>query len=380
NQLQSQISELEHQLESVRQSRSELESQLTSQLSQLQSQIETANQNQTQLQSQVSELENQLETVRQTRSELESQLETANRERSHLYSQLSEFQSQIETANQNQAQLQSQVSDLEHQLETVYQERLLLTSQLSEAGSRQSEHFDSESGKIEASTSDPKVLKSQKFVVSQQGQGDYTTISEALKNAAPGTRIDVHPGVYRESLILDKSVDIIGSGEVDRIVVESISSNCIKMVTDTALVRGLTLSATGKYYAVDIRQGELIIEDSDITSADYSVVGICGPDANSTLRRTQIHDGVWNGIFISDDGKATVEDCSIFDNGSLGIGVGLGGKLIVRRCRINGNEGAAIGVYRDSIATVEDSDLTGNSGGAWRIADNGYVRGKGNQE
>jgi hypothetical protein len=58
----------------------------------------------------------------------------------------------------------------------------------------------------------------------------------------------------------------------------------------------------------------------------------------------------------------------------------LGGKLIVRRCRINGNEGAAIGIYRDSIATVEDSDLTGNAGGAWRIADNGYLRGKGNQE
>jgi len=145
-------------------------------------------------------------------------------------------------------------------------------------------------------------------------------------------------------------------------------------------VRGLTLSATGKYYAVDIRKGELIIEDSDLTSADYSVVGICGPDANSILRRSQIHDGVWNGIFISDNGKATVEDCSIFDNGSLGIGVGLGGKLIVRRCRINGNGGEAIGVYRDSIATVEDSDLTGNAGRAWRIADNGYLRGKGNQE
>jgi len=58
----------------------------------------------------------------------------------------------------------------------------------------------------------------------------------------------------------------------------------------------------------------------------------------------------------------------------------LGGKLIVRRCRINGNEGEAIAVYRDGIATVDDCDLTGNSGGAWRIADNGYVRGKNNQE
>ena len=145
-------------------------------------------------------------------------------------------------------------------------------------------------------------------------------------------------------------------------------------------MRGLTLNATGKSYAVDVRKGELIVEDSDITSADYSVVGICGSDAHSVLRRCQIHDGVWNGIFISDNGKATVEDCNIYDNGSLGIGVGLDGKLIARRCRISGNRGEAIAVYRDGIATVEDCDLTGNAGGAWRITDNGYVRGKGNQE
>ena len=52
----------------------------------------------------------------------------------------------------------------------------------------------------------------------------------------------------------------------------------------------------------------------------------------------------------------------------------------MRRCRINRNQGEAIAIYRDGIATVEDCDLTGNAGGAWRIVDNGHVRGKGNQE
>jgi hypothetical protein len=223
-------------------------------------------------------------------------------------------------------------------------------------------------------------LNIQELVVSQQGEGNYSTIGEALENADPGARIYVHPGLYQESLILDKSVEIIGNTEAGNIIVESTNSNCIKMQTGSAFVRGLTLKATGKYYAVDIRKGQLVIEDSDISAADYSVMVICGPDADCVIRRCQIHNGIWNGIFISDEGKATVEDCNIFDNGTLGIGVGLGGKLIVRRCRINGNEGEAIAVYRDSIATVEDCDLTGNSGGAWRIVDNGYVSGKGNQE
>ncbi|MEG5257706.1 pectinesterase family protein, partial [Microcoleus sp. A2-D3] len=292
-------------------------------------------------------------------------------------SQLSEFQNQIETANQNQTQLQSQVSELEYQLETVYQERLQPTEISATAEASPKFELVQE---IAESTSESAASKTQEFVVSQQGQGDYTTINEALKNAVSGMKIYVHPGLYQESLIIDKSVEIIGSIEAGSVTVESSDSNCILMQTDSALVRGLTLITTGKYYAVDIRKGELIIEDSDITSANYSVVVICGPDANSVIRRCQIHDGIWNGIFISDHGKATVEDCNIYDNGSLGIGVGLGGKLIVRRCRIHGNEGEAIAVYRDGIATVDDCDLTGNSGGAWRIVDNGYVRGKDNQE
>ena len=254
----------------------------------------------------------------------------------------------------------------------MYQERSELTAQLVEM--RNSESLKEES------SSETAVLKNQEFVVCQQGKGDYTTISEAVRNAASGMRIYVRPGLYQESVIIDKSVEIIGSTEGESITLQSTDSNCILMQADSALVRGLIVKATGKYYAIDIRKGELIVEDSDITSADYSVVGVCGPDADSVLRRCQIHDGIWNGIFISDNGRATVEDCNIYDNGTLGIGVGLGGKLIIRRCRISGNQGEAIAVYRDSIATVDDCDLTGNTGGAWLIADNGYVRGKGNQE
>ncbi|TAF00649.1 MAG: hypothetical protein EAZ78_19770 [Oscillatoriales cyanobacterium] len=282
--------------------------------------------------------------------------------------------------------LTAQVSELEHQLANFDREKLQLSTQLSEIQAQsltddeQIQTPAAESEEIAPSTSDAQISNSLELVVCQQGQGNYTTISEALKNAAANTRIYVNPGLYLESLILDKSVEILGKIEGGSVVVENTNSNCIKMQTASALVRGLTLNATGNYYAVDIREGELIIEDSDITSADYSVVGICGHNAASVIRRCQIHDGIWNGIFLSDAAKLTVEDSHIFSNGTVGIGVGLGGKLIVRRCRITGNGSSAIALYKDAIAKVADCDLTGNSGGAWRLVDNGYVEGKNNQE
>ncbi|TAH18336.1 MAG: hypothetical protein EAZ09_18605, partial [Oscillatoriales cyanobacterium] len=307
-------------------------------------------------------------------------LENATQGRSHLSTQLTEIQAELDTAKQHQTQLTSQVAELEHQLETVSQSRSQLQTDLENATQGRSDlseqKSDAESELIEATTSESELSNKKDFVVSQQGKGDYTTISEALKNASSNSCIYVHPGSYQESLILDKSVEIIGETAAGIIIIESVNSSCIQMQTDSALVRGLTLSATGKHYAVDICEGELVIEDCDITSEDYSVVGICGNNASSVIRRCEIHDGIWNGIFISDYGRATVEDSHIFDNGTLGIGVGLEGKLVVRRCRINGNGAQAIAVYKDGIAKVDNCDLSGNSGGTLRLIDNGYVETK----
>ncbi|MEZ2284780.1 right-handed parallel beta-helix repeat-containing protein, partial [Microcoleus sp.] len=376
------VSELEHsrsQLQSDWETAHQERSQYYTQIAEMQSQLETAQQQQANLTAQVSELEH-------SRSQLQSDWETAHQERSQYYTQIAEMQSHLETAQQQQANLTAQVSELEHQLANFDREKLQLSTQLSEipaqslTGDGEIETPAAESEEIAASTFHDRISNSLELVVCQQGQGNYTTINEALQNAAPNTRIYVNPGLYLESLILDKSVEIIGKIEAGSIVVQSTNSNCLKMQTASALVRGLTLNATGNYYAVDIREGELVIEDSDITSADYSVVGICGHNAASVMRRCQIHDGIWNGIFMSDSAQLTVEDSHIFGNGTVGIGVGLGGKLIVRRCRITGNGSEAIALYRDAIAKVADCDLTGNSGGAWRLVDNGYVEGKNNQE
>jgi hypothetical protein len=153
------------------------------------------------------------------------------------------------------------------------------------------------------------------------------------------------------------------------------------MQADHALVRGLTFSETGRHYAVDISQGQLVIEECNITAnSNYSVIAIGGMTANPILRRCQIYAGKWTGIWVSNNARGIVEDCDIFNNGSSGIGVGQGAKLMVRRCRINQNGGKAIAVYNKGEATVEDCDLTGNAGGAWDIAPEGAVRSNRNQE
>lgn len=102
------------------------------------------------------------------------------------------------------------------------------------------------------------VPSSRELIVSPSGAGHYRTISEAIRIAPVNATIRVMPGVYRESLVLDKAVEILGMGTVEEIIVENTDAPCLLMQTESASVLGLTLRGRAglsgnKHYAVDIR-------------------------------------------------------------------------------------------------------------------------------
>jgi pectin methylesterase-like acyl-CoA thioesterase len=57
-------------------------------------------------------------------------------------------------------------------------------------------------------------------VVDQLHRGDHTTITDAIKAAKPGDRILVRPGLYKEGLVMDKPVEIMGDGDMSEVIIE----------------------------------------------------------------------------------------------------------------------------------------------------------------
>jgi F-box protein 11 len=247
-------------------------------------------------------------------------------------------------------------------------------------------------------------------------RGDFTTISEAVKTARPGDRILVRPGLYTESLVIAKPLEIFGDGPVADIRVHARFYHVVLFRADIGRIANLTLRQTGsegRWYGVDIGQGRLELEGCDITSRGNACVAIhSGADprlryntihdgegrgvlvwdrglgilednditanaragvaidtgGNPTLRRNTIHHGKADGVYIFDGGLGILEDNDITANAYAGVATRTGGNPTLRRNRINRNKYEAVRIHTGGKGVVEDNDLTGNKLGAWNIA------------
>ena len=206
-------------------------------------------------------------------------------------------------------------------------------------------------------------------IVDTPHRGDYTTITEAIEAVKAGTRILVRPGMYKEGIVIDKFVEIIGDGERSEIVIEADGKPAVLFKAAVGRIANLTLrqGSSSQKNCVNITQGRLDLEDCDISSQGGLCVAIYG-SADPRLRRNRIHDGKTAGVLICENGQGTLEDNEIFANAYCGVLISDGGNPTLRRNSISLNSGKGIRVSSGGGGIFEDNDLRGNTKGAWFIA------------
>lgn len=199
-------------------------------------------------------------------------------------------------------------------------------------------------------------------VVDALHQGDYVTLTEALKQAKPGTRILVRPGTYKEGVVIDKPVEIVGDGELADIVIEASGRNAVLFRADMGRITNLTLrqKGGGDWYCVDIGQGRLDLEGCDVSSQGSACIGIHG-GADPRIRRCSIHDGKQSGVFVYENGEGTLEDNEIFANTLAGVEIKTGGKPVLRRNRIHDGKSTGSCVHDNGEGILEDNEIFANA-------------------
>lgn len=200
-------------------------------------------------------------------------------------------------------------------------------------------------------------------IVNAEYQGDYATITEALKAVQPTTRILVQPGLYQEGIVINKPVEIIGDGQRDEIIIEAYGEAAVTFQADSGRIANLTLrhqtDDSLNMCCVDIVQGKLELEDCDISS-DKTCMEIHNSSV-PCLRRNRIHNGK-NGIWISGNSNSMLENGVLEDNDISGNEYGIiieGSNPTLRRNRIHDGKCGVL-IWPGGKGFLENNDIFNN--------------------
>lgn len=166
----------------------------------------------------------------------------------------------------------------------------------------------------------------------------------------------------KESFLCKDGVEIIGIGPREKVIITSNTSACLQVKArileiKRVKVRNITLRGASKRKAtVSLSNGQLLIEDCDITSASSECVSISNPRANHTLRNCTIHNGADGGILLTNHAKGTIEDCEVYDNTEAGVIIREYATPIIRRCTIHSGQKSGIFIEKNEGSNLGAQD------------------------
>lgn len=157
-------------------------------------------------------------------------------------------------------------------------------------------------------------ITSNTLIVDIKGNGDYTSIKDAINSAKTTDIIEIKEGIYKENnLVVDKKLTIIGESSDSTIIDFSGETGFILSSTDVD-ISNLKLTNAGKY-AIQVTTG------SDTCTISDCIIDKYGADT---------------AIFIGAS-YVVVSNCNISGLGSTGIGINMPqSNNIIKGCTIQG--------------------------------------------
>lgn len=172
------------------------------------------------------------------------------------------------------------------------------------------------------------------FIVDINGNGDFTSISDAIKSAQDGTTILVKSGVYREHFIIDKKIILQGDADKDSTPIiwnDSATHNSVITIAAEAEIINLKIMGQQEAFSEEKKAKFFIAErPNELTPAEYwpkcihvkstchlngvevcysAGYGIALRDAplSISLKNCKVHDNVRAGLYSNAESGSTTK-------------------------------------------------------------------------
>lgn len=191
-----------------------------------------------------------------------------------------------------------------------------------------------------------------KIHVSRKLLSKYKTIEQAVFDANDGDLIEVDAGIYREKIVISKSVKLIGvSSEPENVIITG-SVTIIENASVT--VKNLTFTKSDLGLVVD--KGHVEVIHCQFNQIKKYAIDVKEHGHLSLTDATIRHNGI--GLYVT--GRARAEYCAFY--GQLGTQVYVGGKgrLIMKHAHIYQGKSTAFNFDHNSKNLLENCQIYGH--------------------
>jgi hypothetical protein len=206
------------------------------------------------------------------------------------------------------------------------------------------------------------------FRVSKKLFSRSSSIQQAIDEAPIGSVIEIDPGVYKEDIVIDKYIELVGVGKRENIILQGVKSSSITMKKGYAVIRNVTLKQP-KEYGLDrgmdtvyIENGTLLMDSCSVISGKGPGVTIDGDTAEPIIRHCELISHKNSAAIIKGKGNVVFDRCRFlsYAKGSPIIHI-LEGKPHFKKCTIVGTNSTSCGIFvqKDGNGKFEDCDIYG---------------------
>ncbi|WP_300267715.1 AAA family ATPase [Microbacterium sp.] len=211
----------------------------------------------------------------------------------------------------------------------------------------------------------------------------HQTIASAIAVANDGDVISIRPGVYAESVVLDRSITLSGTGDSGDVRIEAPSGATISSTAGDARISGITIQRTGGTAAVDVESGSLSMDECAVEAATEVAIMVRS-SAKFIAHSTRVGNETGAGVLVYDGGTAQITKSILRQIATTALVVRGKSQTQISDSEISTVQGgflvadsARLTVTGGKTSDAEQSMVTVESGATADITDMVFSEGKG---
>lgn len=217
------------------------------------------------------------------------------------------------------------------------------------------------------------------LVVGKLGQGQVLSLKVAVRQAAAGATIRILPGMYRESVVLDRPITLIGEGPREAIAIEGVKGPGLLITAEGVRLENLSLvvgsgTALPALAAVEIAGGQTTMVGCHVESHRGPGMVVSGKNTRLSVADSLVQKGEDVGISVRAGARVTLEGSLIAECKAGGVEVGSGSLVHLLSCRVQKCGPAGLLVLEQGQAQADDSDFSEIEGSAVHVLKGGTLQ------